>query len=120
MAIKSRKERTAKRHRRARKKISGTTLRPRLAVYRSSKHISAQVINDETGETICAVASYSKDHKDVTKGSNIEGAAKIGKVIAEKAKDKGVESVVYDCGGNLYHGRVKALADAAREGGLVF
>ncbi len=120
MAILSRKERTAKRHRRARKKISGTTERPRLAVYRSSKHISAQIINDETGETLCAVASYSKDLKDITNGSNAEGASKIGEAIAAKAKEKGVETVVYDCGGNLYHGRVKALADAAREGGLNF
>jgi len=113
-------ERRQKRHKRARKKISGTSERPRLAVYRSNKHISAQVINDEQSNTICAVGSASKDFKAKIKGHDVAGAEVIGKAIAEKAKANGIEKVVFDCGGNLYHGRVKALAEAARKAGLDF
>lgn len=120
MAVANRKEKRDKRHFRARKKISGTTERPRLAIYRSNKHIAAQLVNDENSETICAVASYSKDFKGRINGSDKSGAEAIGKAIAEKAKAKGVEKVVFDCGGNIYHGRVQALADAARKVGLDF
>lgn len=120
MAIATRKVRRDKRHFRARKKISGTTERPRLCVYRSNKHISAQIINDETSSTICATGTYSKDLKGKIKGTDISGAEAVGKAIAEKAKAAGIEKIVFDCGGNLYHGRVKALAESARKAGLVF
>lgn len=120
MAQLSRKERTGKRHFRARKKINGSNDRPRLAVCRSNKHISAQIINDIESKTICAVTSYSLDLKERIKGSDKAGAEAVGKALAEKAKALGVEKVVFDCGGNLYHGRVQALADAARKAGLEF
>jgi len=96
---------------RIRKKISGTPEKPRLSVFRSNKSIYCQVIDDVNGVTIASAAS---------KGSNAAAATEVGKAIAEKAKAKKVETVVFDRGGNLYHGRVKALADAAREGGLKF
>ncbi len=120
MAQLTRKQRTTKRHFRARKKLSGNTERPRLAVCRSNKHISAQIINDVESKTICAVTSYSTDLRERIKGSDKAGAEAVGKAIAEKAKALGVEKVVFDCGGNLYHGRVQALADAARKAGLEF
>ena len=120
MAIMNRKDRTQKRHRRTRKKVSGTAERPRLAVYRSNKHISAQIINDGDSKTVAAVASYSKDFKGRIKGTDKAGAEVIGKAIAEKAQAAGLKQVVFDCGGNLYHGRVQALADAARKAGLEF
>lgn len=120
MALATRKVRRDKRHYRARKKISGTTERPRLCVYRSNKHISAQIINDDASATLCATGTYSKDLLGKVKGTDIAGAEAVGKAIAEKAKANGIEKVVFDCGGNLYHGRVKALADAARKAGLVF
>lgn len=109
-----------KRHFRARKKVTGTTERPRLCVTRTNKHITAQVINDESAKTLCATGTYSKDLKGKVKGTDLAGAEAVGKAIAEKAKAAGVEKVVFDCGGNLYHGRVKALADAARKAGLSF
>lgn len=120
MAQNTRKESRLKRHARARKKIFGSNERPRLVITRTNKHISAQVINDADSKTLCAVASYSKDLKGKIKGYDIAGAQEIGKAIAEKAKDNGIEKVVCDTGGNLYHGRVKALADAARKAGLDF
>ena len=107
-----------KRHKRVRAHISGTAERPRLDVFRSSKNIYAQVIDDVSGRTLCAAASNEKDFGIY--GGNIEAAKKVGELIAQRAKDKGVEIVVFDRGGYLYHGRVKALADAAREGGLKF
>lgn len=116
----SRKEKTAKRHSRARKKISGSSERPRLAVHRSNKHIAAQIINDVESRTLVAVASYSKEFKGRIKGTDKAGAEAVGKAIAEKAKAEGLSKVVFDCGGNLYHGRVQALADAARKAGLEF
>ena len=116
----SRRDKTVKRHRRARKKVSGSTARPRLAVHRSNKHISAQIINDDDSKTLVAVASYSKEFKGLIKGTDKAGAEAIGKAIAEKAKAEGLSKVVFDCGGNLYHGRVQALADAARKAGLEF
>ncbi len=111
----------ARRHRRVRGKVSGTETRPRLCVFRSNSNIEAQVINDVTHTTICGVSTLSKDFKATNKKSGtIEGAAEIGKMIAEAAKKNKVEEVVFDRGGNLYHGRVKALAEAAREAGLKF
>lgn len=108
---------------RIRKKIAGTPERPRLAVYRSQTHIYAQVIDDEAGRTLCSASSLDKDFQGKGKakrGANLEAAKAIGQLIATRAKDKGVEAVVFDRGGFHYHGRIKALADAAREGGLKF
>ena len=105
-------------HKRIRRKLSGTTERPRLAVFRSIKHIYAQVIDDTKGETIAAASTNEKSA--AADGGNVAGATAIGKLVAERAKEKGVESVVFDRGGYLYHGRVKALAEAAREAGLKF
>ena len=107
-----------KRHKRVRGKVSGTPERPRLNVFRSEKHIYAQVIDDTKGVTLCSASSVEKAFEG--SGSNKEGARKVGKVVAERAKSKGIESVVFDRGGYIYHGRVKELADAAREGGLNF
>ena len=106
---------------RIRKKLSGTPLRPRLAVFRSQAHIYAQVINDDVGQTLCAASSLDKELKGSAKrGSNVEAAKAVGHLIATRAKEKGIKLVVFDRGGFQYHGRVKALADAAREGGLEF
>jgi large subunit ribosomal protein L18 len=104
-------------HTRIRKKVSGTAARPRLAVFRSLKHIYAQVIDDRTGTTLVSASTTEKGSPD---GGNVAGAAVIGKLIADRAKEKGISAVVFDRGGFLYHGRVKALADAAREAGLQF
>jgi len=103
---------------RIRSKVSGTTQRPRLAVFKSLKHIYAQVIDDATGKTIVSASSQEKDSS--SKGANAAAAKAVGALIAKKAKDKGITSVVFDRGGYLYHGNVKALADAARENGLEF
>ena len=105
-----------RRHRRVRGKISGTAERPRLDVFRSAKHIYAQIIDDEAGVTLVSASTMDKDFEGF--GGNIEAAKKVGLKIAEKALAKGIEEVVYDRGGFVYHGRVKALADGAREGGL--
>ena len=95
--------------------------RPRLSVFRSSKHIYAQVIDDEAGVTVVSASSIEKSAREGLKtGANIEAAKTVGKLIAQRAQEKGVKDVVFDRGGYLYHGRVKALADAAREGGLNF
>jgi len=107
-----------KRHKRVRSKISGTPERPRLNVFRSEKHIYAQVIDDIKGVTLCSASSVEKNFDGV--GSNKEAARKVGKKVAERAIQKGVETVVFDRGGYIYHGRVKELAEAAREGGLKF
>lgn len=105
-------------HTRIRDRVKGTVDRPRLAVFRSLKHIYAQLIDDRAGRTIVAASS---DEKNATaSGGNLAGAKEIGKLIAERAKAQGVSKVVFDRGGYLYHGRVKALADAAREAGLEF
>src|SRR5215210_3514380 len=103
---------------RIRNKVTGTTERPRLAVFRSLKHIYAQVIDDTTGKTIASASSRDKDSS--TKGANAAAAKAVGALIAKKAKDLGITSVVFDRGGYLYHGNIKALADAARENGLKF
>jgi large subunit ribosomal protein L18 len=105
-------------HKRIRRRVAGTEERPRLAVFRSVNHIYAQVIDDAQGHTLAAAASTEKTLRG--KGGNVEGAKLIGKAVAERAKEKGVTKVVFDRGGYLYHGRVKALADAAREAGLEF
>ena len=105
-----------RRHRRVRGKISGTAECPRLDVFRSSKHIYAQIIDDTSGNTLVAASSLDKGFDG--HGGNIEAAGKVGKAIAEKALKKGIKQVVFDRGGFVYHGRVKALAEGAREGGL--
>ena len=117
----NRKAKVQKRHRSIRNKISGTTEFPRLAVYRSTKHIYAQLIDDEKHVTVASASSNDKDLREkLTTGGNIEAAKLVGATIADKAKKAGVECVVFDRGGFLYHGRVAALADAAREAGLMF
>jgi large subunit ribosomal protein L18 len=104
-------------HTRIREKLSGTTERPRLNVYRSLNHIYAQVIDDQKGETLVSASTLEAKAKT---GGNVAAAKEIGKAIAEQAVAKGIKQVVFDRGGYLYHGRVKALADAAREAGLEF
>ena len=106
-----------KRHSRVRGKISGTAERPRLSVFRSEKNIYAQIIDDVAGNTLVAASSVEKDFGP---GSNKEAARKVGKLVAERAVAKGIEEVVFDRGGYIYHGRVKELAEGAREGGLKF
>lgn len=111
-----------RRHHRVRKKVTGTAERPRLAVYRSNRHVVAQVIDDEAGRTLAAASSVEKDLRSANTGNtgNKVGAAAVGRIVAERARAAGVERVVFDRGGFRYHGRVAALADAAREGGLEF
>lgn len=108
----------AKRHARVRAKVSGTAACPRLNVFRSAKHIYAQVIDDVAGTTLCAASSMEKGFDG--NGGNVEGAKKVGEMIAEACKQKGIEEVVFDRGGYVYHGRVQALAEGAREAGLKF
>ena len=104
-------------HRRIRRKVRGSTERPRLAIYRSLNHIYAQIIDDEQGRTLCSASTTEKDLRGTT-GGNVEAAQRVGRVIAERAQAAGVSQVVFDRGGYLYHGRVKALTDAARDAGL--
>ncbi|GIP41481.1 50S ribosomal protein L18 [Paenibacillus sp. J31TS4] len=108
-----------KRHLRVRKKIQGTTERPRLNIFRSEKHMYAQLIDDVKGVTIVSASTVDKELK-VENGGNVEAARQVGALIAKRAKEKGVQQIVFDRSGYLYHGRVKALADAAREEGLEF
>jgi large subunit ribosomal protein L18 len=105
-------------HTRIRRKLKGSTERPRLAIFRSVSHIYAQVIDDTKGVTVVSASSTEKS--DLKTGGNVAAAKEIGKRVAERAKEKGIGKVVFDRGGYLYHGRVKALADAAREAGLEF
>ena len=117
----SRAEARKLRSRRIRRKIKGTPERPRLAVFRSGKHIYAQVIDDLSGQTLVAASTLSKDLAESRKaGGNKEGAAEVGKMVAAKAKAAGINNVVFDRAGFRFHGRIKALADAARETGLEF
>ena len=109
-----------KRHKRVRAKISGTPEMPRLNVFRSEANIYAQVIDDVNGVTLASASSLDKEFSAKGKGGNIAAATEVGKLLAERAKAKGIETVVFDRGGYLYHGRVKALAEGAREGGLQF
>ncbi|GIX06208.1 MAG: hypothetical protein KatS3mg115_0611 [Candidatus Poribacteria bacterium] len=107
-----------RRHRRVRKKVFGTAERPRLAVFRSLKHIYAQLIDDERGHTLAAASTLSPELRDQVTGPNLAAAALVGRLIAEKAQAVGIQKAVFDRGGYLYHGRVKALAEAARQAGL--
>jgi large subunit ribosomal protein L18 len=107
-------------HSRIRAKMTGTAERPRLNVYRSLNHIYTQVIDDTNGVTIASASTVAKKGTEAKVGGNVEAAKAVGKLIAERAKEKGVTKVVFDRGGYLYHGRIKALADAAREAGLEF
>ncbi|OFW56475.1 MAG: 50S ribosomal protein L18 [Actinobacteria bacterium RBG_19FT_COMBO_54_7] len=115
----NRQEGRQRRQKRVRKKVSGVAERPRLSVFRSNRHIYAQVIDDTAGTTLAFASSMEKglqlDGKDKS-----EKAAEVGRLIASRAREKGIEKVVFERGGNLYHGRVKALAEGAREGGLIF
>jgi large subunit ribosomal protein L18 len=108
-----------KRHARVRTKLSGTEARPRLNVFRSNKHIYAQLIDDVNGVTIASASTLDKD-VNLDSSSNLDAAVKIGELVAKRAVEKGVSTVIFDRGGYLYHGRIKALADAARENGLEF
>lgn len=114
----SRQEIRRRIHKRIRRRVAGTPERPRLAIFRSVNHIYAQVIDDQQGRTLASAASTEKDLRG--KGGNVEGAKLIGAAVAQRAKEKGISKVVFDRGGYLYHGRIKALADAARAAGLEF
>lgn len=117
----SRAELREKKHMRMRNRFSGTAQRPRLAVFRSNNHMYAQIIDDTVGNTLVSASTLEKEIKsELSKTNDVEAAAYIGKVIAERAKNKGISEVVFDRGGFLYHGKIKALAEAAREAGLVF
>jgi large subunit ribosomal protein L18 len=108
-----------KRHARVRSRLSGTEARPRLNVFRSNKHIYAQFIDDVNGVTLASASTLDKD-VSVESSSNVDAAVKVGELVAKRAVEKGIKSVVFDRGGYLYHGRIQALADAARENGLEF
>lgn len=123
MPKRSKKESWLGRKRRVRKKLKGVQERPRLSVFRSSKHIYAQIINDIDGATMAAASSQDKEFassSNKSKGGTMDGAVMVGKLLGDRAKAKGVEQVVFDRNGYLYHGRVKALADAVREAGVKF
>jgi large subunit ribosomal protein L18 len=121
MSVRTKQDIRSRIHDRIRKRVAGRPQRPRLAVYRSQSHMYAQVIDDEVGRTLCAASTTEKALRGKSgKGANVDAAKAIGKAIAERAKEKGIEAVVFDRGGFLYHGRIKALADAAREAGLKF
>ena len=109
-----------RRHRRVRTKLLGTAERPRLAVFRSTRHISAQVIDDRAGVTLASASTIEADLRSGGGTGNVDAATKVGKLVAERAKAAGIEKVIFDRGGFRYHGRVAALADAARESGLEF
>ena len=117
----SRTEVRLQKHRRMRSRISGTAERPRLAVFRSNNHMYAQIIDDTVGKTLVSASTLQKEVKaELEKTNNVEAAAHLGTVIAKRALEKGIDTVVFDRGGYIYHGKVKALADAAREAGLKF
>ena len=116
---KARRQGRITRHRRVRKKIHGTAARPRLAVHRSNRHISAQVIDDDSGRTLASASSTETDLRS-TGGSSVDAANRVGSLVAERAKAAGIEQVAFDRSGLQYHGRIQALAEAAREGGLKF
>ena len=122
MTTLSRKQQTQKRHRRLRRNLCGSQERPRLAVFRSNNHIYAQVINDDDQNTICSASTLDKDLREALKSnaSSCEASIAVGELVAKRALSKGIEQVVFDRGGNIYHGRVKALAEAARVAGLKF
>lgn len=117
----SRSVRRVKKHLRVRNRFSGTAARPRLAVFRSNNHMYAQIIDDTVGNTLVSASTVQKEVKaELEKTNNVDAAAHLGKVIAKRALDKGIKTVVFDRGGFIYQGKVKALADAAREAGLEF
>jgi large subunit ribosomal protein L18 len=122
MSVKTREEGRATRHRRIRQVVRGTTARPRLVVFRSLKHIYAQIVDDERQATLLTAGSLSKELRGSAKatGGNVAAAKAVGELVARQAKAKGIERVVFDRAGYKYHGRVKALADAARAAGLAF
>lgn len=121
MEMKSRHSARERRHMRLRNKVFGTTERPRLSVYRSLNHMYAQIIDDTEGKTLVAASSIEPKLNDKLSSTKDRNAAKqVGLLLAERAKEKGITKVVYDRGGNIYHGRIAALADGAREGGLEF
>lgn len=115
----NRKEVTRKRHYRLRRRLAGTTERPRLAVHRSGKHIYAQIIDDVRAVTVASASTLDKDLRGES-GANLDAARKVGELVAKRAQEAGIKSVVFDRGGFLYHGRIAALAEAAREAGLEF
>ena len=118
---KSRSEVRVNKHRKLRNRFSGTAERPRLAVFRSNNHMYAQIIDDTVGNTLVSASTLQKEVKaELEKTNNVDAAAYLGTMIAKKAMDKGIKNVVFDRGGFIYHGKVKALADAAREAGLEF
>ena len=119
-SIKQKHAARVRRHRRVRKKVRGTADRPRLAVFRSNKHIVAQVIDDRAGRTLVAASTHEPDLRSAGSTSNKEAATTVGRLVAERAKAAGITTVVFDRGGFVYHGRIAALADAAREAGLEF
>ena len=117
----SRSKIRVKKHKRIRNRLSGTPERPRLAVFRSNNHMYAQIIDDKAGNTLVAASTLEKEVKaELEKTNNVDAAAYVGTVIAKRALEKGITTVVYDRGGYIYHGKVAALAEAAREAGLVF
>ena len=118
----SRKQQTQKRHKRLRRFLIGTNERPRLAVFRSNNHIYAQVIDDQAQETLCSASTVDKElrEKSLKSTSDCSSSSEVGSLLAKRAIKKGIAEVVFDRGGNIYHGRVKALADAARKAGLKF
>jgi large subunit ribosomal protein L18 len=117
---KARRQGRIRRHRRVRKKVHGTAQRPRLAVFRSNKHISAQVIDDDSGVTLAAASSVEAGQREQGSGGTVAAATRVGELVAQRAKDAGITNVVFDRGGFAYHGRIAAIADAAREAGLEF
>ncbi len=117
---KKRRDSRLRRHRRVRKKIHGTAQRPRLAVYRSNKHLVAQLIDDDSGRTVVSASSLEAEFRGKQAGGNVAAAKTLGGLVAQRAKQAGISKVVFDRGGFLYHGRIAALAEAAREGGLEF
>ena len=122
MSILSRKQQTQKRHKRLRRNLSGTLQRPRLAVFRSNNHIYAQVIDDQAQATLCCASTLDKDLRTTlkVKAGSCDASSAVGELVAQRALAKGIQQVVFDRGGNIYHGRVKALAEAARGAGLKF
>ena len=118
----SRKQQTQKRHKRLRRNLNGTELRPRLAVFRSNNHIYAQIIDDSAQNTLCAASTLDKDLRTSLKvhAGSCDASTAVGELVAKRALSKGIKQVIFDRGGNIYHGRVKALAEAARVAGLKF
>lgn len=117
---KARRQGRIRRHRRVRKKVHGTAVRPRLAVHRSNKHISVQVIDDDAGVTLAAASTVEADQRTAGNGGTVAAATRVGELVAERAKAAGVTTVVFDRGGFAYHGRIAAVAEAARNAGLEF